>query len=590
MIPTGLASTGPRIAFLTPQRAIAAWTETDLTEAQLPGLTGADVIKSQRIAYALWDGAGWSAVQSLTVPSLGDGGVALAACPEWQAGCPVGGEVVVVWERNLSADFNARRIRLYYAIYRDGAWSAAQPVDAGSAATAILPAAAYRNGTPLVAWVRDGDTDLTEISSRRIALRSLPGGAVSSPGELPGAILEVALAVDDSGTPLLAFTQAEDPGQLLSNRRPLWAAKGNCAGDSCTWQPHQLADSFGRTLYAEHPNLAVNPAGQDVITFRGVGFGGELEPQPGDAPGMISGKGDLAQVVTDFTSKAVVPTYLTQDAAVNWMPAAVYDPALDLTVSTVVKGPPAAGARPGANLAGVPELGLPAAGLPVAVQVAPDLPDFVVTSAVPSSRYPGPLDRLSVSVRVANAGAPWAGSTDSPLQIVATWDGGPGVGKPAGQASLASLSGSAEATLDLVVPVEGLDKSHELFITVNPGLTLPDRDAANNALTLAIGGVSAPTRLWAEVKPGSPLVFLNWDQPAAGSNAGYRIYRAEGDASLRPIGSALAPGYVDLTATTLHRYRYAVSGYSETGAESEVSAPVNVTVPARRTYLPVVAR
>ena len=60
-IATGIGSAQPQIAFLTPTRALAVWTESSLSQGQLPGVTLQQALASQRIAYAVWDGASWSA-------------------------------------------------------------------------------------------------------------------------------------------------------------------------------------------------------------------------------------------------------------------------------------------------------------------------------------------------------------------------------------------------------------------------------------------------------------------------------------------------------------------------------------------------
>ena len=347
-IPTGVGATQPQAAFLTPNAAVAVWTETNLTEGALPGQTSTTMIHAQRIAFATWNGAAWSTPQPLTLPGLGEGGPALAGCPEWQSGCPAGGAAVAVWERNLSPDFAARQIRLYYSIFQGGVWSPVQPLDPASTFTDILPSVAYVNGTPLVAWVRDSDATMTELTSRRIGLRFLNGGDVFAPAELPGAIAEVALAVDAAGSPVLAFTRFEEVTKLFSNQRPLWAAAVSCSAPAvCTWLPQELHDAAGRTLYAERPLLAADLGGKIRITFRGLGFGGGLPGQPTDPPGMTSGVGELAHGVIDFATGHLTPKYLTQDGAVNWLPSQAYDPLLDAVLSTAVKGSVMTGAAGG---------------------------------------------------------------------------------------------------------------------------------------------------------------------------------------------------------------------------------------------------
>ncbi len=595
-IATGLGNSQPQVAFLAPNRAVAVWTETNLSEAQLPGLGGEDLLRAQRIAYAVWDGAAWSAAQPLTTPNLGEGGPALAACPAWQAGCPAGGAAVAVWERNLSANLNARAIRLYYTRYQNGAWSAAQPVDNAGAFTDILPQVAFVNGAPLVAWVRDSDADLGNGSSRRIALRFLDGGAAFTPASLPVAIAEVALGVDGTGKPVLAFTQLEDATQLLTNRRPLWAATGNCTGPTaCTWQPAKLTDPAGRSLYAEQPLLTANASGQMIVTFRGIGFGGTTSVQPGDPPGMTSGQGELAQATLNFVTGQVAPKYLTQNAAVNWLPAAAYDPLLGASLATAINNVTQASglqnAAPASQAGGLRYDYSPAPDLPIAAAAVAALPDFVLADASVTGG-PATGDPLRLTVRIANAGSAWPGSAEQPLEVIATWDGPPGVGAPAGLLGLASLGPVpfVTATLDLAPPPAGLDAAYSLHVAVNPGFPIAEADAGNNSITLTAGGIAAPLGPWAQVAPGSALVFLGWDAVADRRVAGYRVYRSQEGGVWQPVGSSFAPGYVDVTASALAAYRYAVAAYTAEGGESPLSQPVGVGERPLRVYLPLTTR
>ncbi len=588
---TGLGNLGPRVVYLTPATAIAAWSETGLTGEQLPGLGIEDVIKARRIAFATWDGTSWSAAQPFSAPALGDAGVTLAACPEWQPGCPAGGEAIAVWERNLSTDLEARNIRLYYARYQNGAWGAAQPVDNAGAFTDILPQVVYANGRPLAAWVRDSDADLTDGSSRRIALRFLDSGPTFTPAELPAGIAEVALAMDGSGAPFLAFTRFEEPGVVLGNQRPLWIAGVTCTGPTtCTWQPHPVTDPYGRTLYTERPLLAVGADGRPRIIFRGMGFGGQAPGQVGDPPGMRSGSGELAQAVIDFTTGQVAPAYLTQDGAVNWLPAAAYDPLLDAIVATAIQGPAPAGIA-GAGVTAAASTFSPAPDLPIAAAAVAALPDFALADA---SVAGGPATGapLRLTARIANTGTSWPGSAEQPLEIVATWAGPPGAGAPAGLIGLTNLDAApfVTVTLDLAPPPAGLDALHELHVVVNPGLPIAEANAANNGQVLAVGGVAAPVGLWSQVQPGSPLVFLGWDAVADRRVAGYRVYRSEAGGAWTPVGGSFAPGYVDLAARAATAYRYAVAAYTAEGRESPLSSPLNVGARPLRAYLPLVAR
>jgi len=457
-------------------------------------------------------------------------------------------------------------------------------VDNAGAFTDILPQVAFVDGAALVAWVRDSDADLGDGSSRRIALRFLDGGAAFIPAGLPAAIAEVALGVDGTGKPVLAFTQLEDATQLLTNRRPLWAAAGVCTGPAaCTWQLVKLADAAGRSLYAEQPLLTTNAAGQMLVTFRGIGFGGGAAVQPGDPPGMTSGQGELAQAALNLATGQVAPKYLTQNAAVNWLPAAAYDPLLGATLATAIKNVPQA--------SGLRYEYSPAPDLPIVAAAVASQPDFVLAGAAVTGG-PAAGDPLRLIARIANSGAAWPGSAEQPLEIVAAWDGPPGSGASAGLISLTSLGPAPfiTVTLDLTPPPAGLDAAHSLHVAVNPGFPIAETDAGNNSQVLTAGGIAAPLGLWAQVAPGSALVFLGWDAVADHWVAGYRIYRAQDGGAWQPVGGSFAPGYVDLTAGVGAAYRYAVAAYTAEGSESPLSLEVRVGERLLRVYLPYVER
>jgi hypothetical protein len=583
-IATGVGASDPHVVFLAPNKALAVWVETTLPAGQSPAFYATipvtQAVASQRIAYALWDGAAWSPAAALTTPLYGEGNLALAACVD-APGCPAGGAATLVWQRFVSADLAQRQIRLYYATFENGGWGTPQPVDPASTTTDILPQVSYYNGAPVIVWVSDSDIDMTDVTSRRVALRTI-GGPVITPAALPNAIGEVALAVDASGQILLAFTRAEDGKRLLDSRRPLWFARGSCSGAACTWTLAQQRDPFGRALYAERPIVTLNNQGQPTLTFRGLGFGPDLAGQrfvvPSDPQGMVFSTGELVQAIPNVTTGVAAPMYLTQDGAVNWMPVAVFNPVAGSTATMTVKN-----AAPVAFAA-------PDPGLPVRFALTPDLPDFAVASVEPASSYPQDNSALSVLVKLLNQGAVWPGGD---LVIVATWDGEPGVGAPAGQANLRSLAATDAIVLALTPPPGSLDLPHTLVVTVNSGQAIAEFDATDNRLAVTIGGVPAPTALSASAPAGSELVFLQWTPPADARIVGYRIYRAADAASWQPVGSSLVAGWADPTAAIGATFRYAVTAFTAAGVESAPSESVQATMaaaPPSYIYLPQVMR
>ncbi len=75
-------------------------------------------------------------------------------------------------------------------------------------------------------------------------------------------------------------------------------------------------------------------------------------------------------------------------------------------------------------------------------------------------------------------------------------------------------------------------------------------------------------------------IELVWDRNTEPDLAGYRLYRAVGDAKLEKIADIQnAPSYSDRKLESGKRYRYGVSAVDRLGNESELSGPVEIAAP-----------
>ncbi|HSD84260.1 MAG TPA: CARDB domain-containing protein, partial [Anaerolineae bacterium] len=511
--------------------------------------------------------------------------------------CPVTGAVTAVWVKDVAGALDQRQFRLFYAVYQNGAWSAAQPIDAASTATDSEPTIVYQGSVPLVVWVRDADRDVATIADRQLAYRLLNGSPVVIPTDLPAGIVEPSAAIDPAGNLKIAFTRAEDANAFTGNQRPLYSAAQSCT-PGCVWSVQKLQDNHGRALRAEAPLLTIDKNGKGTITFRGLGFGplpnGSYQSFPEDAIGMVTLTGELAQVDVDFAGTVHSPHYLTNDGAVNWHPAAVFDPALNQINTIVIKGT-------------APTLPLPlkaqhdaAVQRPTAVtQIADEVvfnavslqPDFVAAALTPSKRYPELIDTISVTVQLRNDGASWQTNRTDHLDVLAVWDGEPGVGTLAGSTQLTELLSGQIVTVTLILtPPANLDVTHPLLVVINPQQIVLESTAANNQLTTSIGGLPRPTDLTAVAQTGNSLVYLNWTPATDRRVVGYRLYRAQEGGAVTPIGSTFVAGYVDLGASLEHIYEYTVTSYNSDGVESELSVPLIVTANSHKIYLPLIRR
>ena len=579
----------PRVAFFAPNQAIAVWAQSGLSAPA----NFTDTVKAQHLAYAVWNGSAWSAPLSLTTPATGEGNVVLAACPSTTGGCPSGGAVTAVWIRDAVGNLAQRQFRLFHATYQGGGWGAIQPVDAASTATDSEPTLVYQGSLPLVAWVRDADRDLSTLADRRLAYRLLDGvSPVVVPGDLPAGIVEPSATIDPSGNLKIAFTLAEDANAFTGNQRTLHSAAQSCT-PTCAWSVQKLQDNHGRALRGESPILTLDKNGKGTITFRGLGFGplpnGQYQAFPEDAIGMVTLTGEAAQVDVDFVTAVHSPHYLSNDGAVNWHQAAVYDPALNQIQTMAVKG--AAPILPLALTTQHSAAVTTQAVDEVVFATVPLQPDFVVAALTPSKRYPELIDPISVTVQLRNDGVAWQAGRTEQLDLEAWWDGDPGVGTLAASTQIMELLGGQiiTATMNLTPPVN-LDVTHSLLVVVNPQQAVAETSAENNRLATLIGGMPVVTDVVALAQTGNPLVYLQWTPLTDRRVAGYRVYRSEDGGPFAPVGSTFVEGFVDLTASLDHTYHYAVTTFTIDGVESELSSAMEVGVSSFRVYLPAVLK
>ena len=186
--------------------------------------------------------------------------------------------------------------------------------------------------------------------------------------------------------------------------------------------------------------------------------------------------------------------------------------------------------------------------------------------------------------------------------IVATWDGEPGSGAPAGETTLAVLkSGEVqELTLTLTPPPGGFDEVHTLVIAANPAQSIAEQNAEDNLLYVPFGGLPRPNQVRAIAEAGKRAVLLHWQAEADPRVVGYRIYRVDEAGSQVPVGSTFSDAWIDTNVTWEQPSRYVVTSFNADLAESAPSLVVEATAHRavvgnpgpegvqQRIYLPVI--
>ena len=588
-----ILSTAPGIRsvaleFYSGERAVAVWAENADSYATLAARTPAQRIARQRLMYALWDGENWTAKAQLTPASGGEGGVDLAGCdPVTDTSCPVGGEVLAVWTRDMAGDIKQHRTRVYSSRYQPSrGWTTPQAVD-GAALLDSAPSAAYVDGQAVAAFVRSTNGVFADTDARRVAYRFLQTGTtVQVPAALPGGAAWPSIVGTPDGGFAIAHTFASDPRAFVGNRQRIALGYANaCASGICTVAAQAVTDASGRPIYGERPTALVDGAGNVSVVMRGTGFGegtNGVQRTDNDPIGMVAHTGELVSFATARGQPIVTLQPLSVDGAAHYAPSAAIDPELGAIVALSTRS---------ADLPQPFRAKLAAAGVEArparaaAMEAEPDMVvysaeqgvDFAVESLTTTATQLTAGATIPVQVRVRNGGGDYESlPAFAAWQVVLSFD----APYEAGGANLASrgipsLASGQATTFSIPVTVPAgfsADQAHVLYARIyrtnNP---IGDVNNTNDEAHLEFGGMPMVFGVTAGSVPGTPFVQLRWEPVSDPLLGGYRVWYHDGDGRWRHLGSSFNPGFLDLSAPVGTERSYRITSYSKNAIESPPS-------------------
>lgn len=609
VVSTAMGIRDAEIAYFDADRAVAVWAESDMDEAtyiatasRLVVASAATLARRQRLVYSEWDGETWGAKQILTPAGLGEGQVGLTACPDDQAGCPAGGEVIAIWQRDENADFSNPRFRLFHSRYRPATgFGAAAPLDPTPAPATqdITPDVAYLNGRAVVVWTRQFGTSLNDFQQRNLAYRVLPDGAATVVGSALGATAPSVVASGNSHI-RVAYLRADpntspNPGAAnkgaIGTQHALHVASASCGATSCTF-PNGLIppthDQVGRRIYGERPNLV---QGEDdaLVIMRAFRFEGENgEPvQSGDAIGTVLSSGDLLSIAPNYITYVARVTPITADGAMHLSAVAAYNPANRsiYTGSTVylpdIFIPLQAALKATGHKGHIAYGKAVAAAGPLELHAMIAAPDLGV-ERIEANTALAPGSAQSTTIKVGNRGTGFVRARDGSVNLQLRWNS-------AGGPLLASVAvpdidsgGERDVTIPWTAPADAFDdETHTLYAVFDTPDGFDEITDDNNTASHTYPGLPTPQHVGSSSIPGVPQVQLGWDPIDDARIAGYRVYRQATDGSWTPMGASPVHGFLDLSASFYLPRTYAVTSYSRRGIESARSAALTaMPVPA----------
>ena len=588
-----------KLAYYRSGRAIAVWMESALTEEQ--AFEAADnyqlLSSNQRVAWATFDGQTWGTKQFLTAPGTGSAHPTLVACPDWDDGCPAGGEVFLAWQQNESGNPYQPRYRVRYATWGPvGGWTPVQEADPAAGQVVVndmTPSAIYVANQPFVSWTRQvlgSPADADALSRRRLAYRHVGVGPMHVSADLPDSIVAPNLVAGPGGSDpevLLTFVRPDGGRGPIGTELSLHVAAAQCVLGLCNWTWHQARDPRGRTIYGERPQYVRGGAWSSIVlrVFRFEGKNGE-PISANDPIGSILSSGDLVRLSPNYANGVVEVTSITADGLMHYGHAAAYDPGSDavVTMATLFDSGGLAPIRSILKKGGIGSVTghgklLAPAGLAsnIEVRALPAIPDFVIESFEADSASVSPGATIATMARIANRGTPYEVARDGAAMLELRWNSP--VSAPVASIALADLDagGAVDLPLAFAAPASAHgDEGHTLYARIAIAPELDELSADNNTAEVEFAGLPAPTSLASQTRPGAPLVQLGWDEIDDPRIAGYRIYRLATDGSWMPLGASPNHGFLDISAQFAVPRTYAVSSYSARGVESERSTPITV--------------
>lgn len=577
------------VTFFGTDQAVAVWAESALREGDQRIAWPHEAARHQRLRYAVWNGRVWTSPLDLTTAGFGDGQVRLARCKPSllavRSDCTTR-KATVVFQRNLDRTIGGSK-GIYAADFDGVGFSPIARVDQTGSYN-ITPALAYQGGKPVVAWVRhDPGSTLDDVGNRRLALRRLDGSSAEELDlGLPTRIAQPTLAAVSDGQLAIGFTRAAATDAFIGTRQAMHLGRRSCT-TGCRFSSWRVQDQHGRALYGERPTLAINAAGEAVLTFRGLAYGGvpgASSPEdnifPGDAPGMRATTGELLQLRSPLSNVPVPVHALSNDGGWHARPTAALDPSSGEVVALSISVPAVrqfVAKHHGAAAAPKLLASTKAVGDGLHLASLPDLPDLAVDRFESTATRLTPGTPIAVTVEVLNRGSAWAASDTRRASLRLWWDTPQTRTTSAGEWAINDLVAAGRQSFAVSVPVPatfGSDERQalraEIVIEGGDG----ELDGDNNLATLAIGGMPVPDGLLAVSELGTRFVNLAWSNPADDRVAGYRVYADDVDGRPQPIGSSFNLGFADLAAQFGRSRTYRVSSYSARGIESELSAPV----------------
>jgi hypothetical protein len=572
----------PTVAFVGPnQLPMVAWTENTLTAEEAAALgdeNPAAHMLHQEIFYRLWFGNdGWGAPIRLTNDQLADG-LAEAAATHLGA--------VIAWTTDLDGNANTRGDqRIAVSTYDPAFERFGTPQLLGYPDASLdnnvlnndVAVAIDNDGYAYVAWVYDLDADLTTSYDRHLAVVYGNDGdwAYLNTDVLPNRVDSPTITFSSAGLQAAFLVRKPTPdGEVgvLGTNGELWTALYS----NDEWSMNRMQDAAGDSIYAEQPDLE-HAEDESLLIFR------RFDEQ--------SERGPLGQISLSRLSGAELPRpplNLTDASDQQWMPVIAIDPinshavvvhsalGIGVTASAAdVAAPLASGqALPAAQAGTLQSSANPVLFLDLENDADPALDPLQV-----SAQAPVPGTTLTITATVRNVGR-----RETSAVTVSLYQG-----QSAGGTLMAAkvvpdiLEFNATATLvfSFVVPTT-FEGGGQLPLYVELVTNGENITTANDAATLSLGGLSAPSRveLVGENPEFEGAMDMAWSGNVGEYVTGYRILRAATPAGpWALVGESAVPSFTDTIVTLDQTYCYAVQAYNAQGALSMRGAAACASLP-----------
>ncbi|MFW9896606.1 MAG: CARDB domain-containing protein [Candidatus Thorarchaeota archaeon] len=272
-----------------------------------------EILKTQEIAYSIWDGSSWSTPELITNDDSANGRAVVSASPS--------GEVIAAWVGDPDYNFTTTTdMEIFYSTWNGGSWTPKTALTNNDNMDYDISLAHDSEGNAILSWIRDVDGNRSTTDDIEIRFTQREQDSWTDSGL-------VHISEEDKESPSIVFDHNDNAlitwvGRTDNMSRLYFATLDKVSG---VWSEPEIVHEEPFFIYT--PAINVDPDNNAVIVWRG------FEDDEQERNYYLTHNttetyfdGEICYAIKDLSRPEAVWSevkYLTSDNKTDWMASAV---------------------------------------------------------------------------------------------------------------------------------------------------------------------------------------------------------------------------------------------------------------------------